>query len=209
MIRIALVDDHVLLRNSMRLLLEFMGGYQIMMEAGNGRELMEKLNSTDLHPHIVLMDITMKLMNGIEATRRLRQEKPDIKVIALSMLCNEQAVMRMINNGARAYLLKDAEPRELDRAIQEVHRNGYYFNELAGQEMISQNRSQEEISFNTPELRFIQWACTELTHQQIAREMQVSPRTIDGYRDSLFEKLKVQSRIGIVMYAFKNGLVSI
>lgn len=210
---VALVDDHVLLRNGLcNLLKDF--GYTISFEAGNGTQLIEKLTTHPV-PQVVLMDINMPQMDGLETTLWLKQHYPEIKVLALSMLDDEATILKMIRNGAKGYILKDCEPDELNTAIIAVLQKGFYHSELLSGKLMQglSNGSEEETKaphkqlFNVKELEFINWACTELSYKEIADKMKASPRTIDGYRDAIQEKIDVKGRIGIVLYAFKNGLV--
>jgi two-component system invasion response regulator UvrY len=208
MIRIALVDDHVVLRNSLGIMLEKIPGYEIVFEADNGLHLMKLLKEKTI-PDIILLDITMPGMDGGETARWLKQEFPEIKILVVTMLKSDPAIIQLIKKGARGYLLKDCEPSELITAINSVCETGYYYNDLFTPGMKAQSLLQNHTSLSTREITFLRWACTDLTHKEIAAEMQVSPRTIDGYRDSLFRKLNVTSRVGIVVYALKNGFVQL
>lgn len=210
-ITLALVDDHVILRKSLGILIEMLEDFEIILEAGNGRELIDQLKDKPV-PDIVLLDITMPVMDGVETAWWLKQHYPTVKVLALSMLKNDFIIIRMLKNGARGYILKDCEPAELRAALHQVHEKGYYYNELITPKM--KNKDGEDI--DTPkimlteqELNFLRWACTEKSHKEIAEEMRISPRTVDGYRDSLFKKLNVNTRVGIALYAIKNGLVQV
>jgi len=208
MIKIALVDDHVMLRKSLGVLLGRMAGFDIVFQADNGLQCMEQLQSKP-HPDIILLDITMPVIDGLETARLLKQEYPQIKILALSMIKNDIVVIRMLKNGARGYILKDCEPAELETALHDIHEYGYYYNEQFTQAMATKKWGFNKVILNAQELSFLRWACTEMTHKEIADEMKVSPRTIDGYRDSLFRKLDVNSRVGIAMYAIRNGLVQL
>lgn len=209
-IRIALVDDHVILRKSLAVLIELLQDFEIVLEAGNGQEFIDKVKNTPL-PHIVLLDITMPVMDGVETARWLKQHHPGIKILALSMIKNDFIIIRMLKNGARGYILKDCEPGELRAALHQVYENGYYYNELIKPRMKPKDGGEEEpeVILTGQELSFLRWACTEKNYKQIADEMRVSHRTIDGYRDSLFKKLNVNTRLGIALYAIKNGLVQL
>jgi len=209
-IRIALVDDHVILRKSLAVLIELLQDFEIVLEAGNGVELISELKTKPI-PDIILLDITMPVMDGVETARWLKQNYPDAKVLALSMIKNDFIIIRMLKNGARGYILKDCEPGELKAALHQVYEKGFYYNELIQPKMKPKEGQEEEskIMFTEPELSFIRWACTEKSQKQIADEMQLSPRTVDGYRDSLFKKLNVNTRLGIALYAIKNGLVQL
>ena len=208
MIKIALVDDHILLRKSLGILISMLQDFTIVLEADNGQDLIEQLK---IHPHpdIILMDVTMPIMDGMATTRWLTHTYPEIKILALSMIKNEPMVLRMLKNGARGYLLKDCEPTELKTALLEVYSNGYYYNDLLTRKMIIKKLDPGKVVLTEQEFIFMRWTCTELTHKQIAEEMKLSPRTLDGYRDALFAKLDVNSRVGIAIYAIKNGLVQI
>ncbi|MES2331236.1 MAG: response regulator transcription factor [Bacteroidota bacterium] len=208
MIKIALVDDHVVLRKSLGVLINKLEDFTIVFEADNGRHLGEQLKTQPV-PDIILLDVTMPLFDGIETANWLKQKYPQIKILALSMLNSELVVIRMLKNGVRGYILKDCEPAELFTALHKVHDQGYYYNDLVTPKMNFRNLPPDLVILNSQELSFLRWTCTELTHKQIADEMQVSPRTVDGYRDSLFRKLEVNSRVGLVVYAIKNGFVSI
>jgi DNA-binding NarL/FixJ family response regulator len=209
MIKLALVDDHIILRKSLALLINMLHGFEIVLHANHGKDFISGLNAKRL-PDIVLMDITMPEMDGVETTRWLKQYYPAIKVIALSMLKNDLVFVRMLKNGARGFLLKDTEPEELNTALWYVYEKGYYYNELFTPKMQLQtdiDNTETGVMLNEKELIFLRWACTEKSHKQIAGEMCVSPRTVDGYRDALFRKLNVSSRVGLVMYALKNEIV--
>jgi two-component system invasion response regulator UvrY len=208
MIKIALVDDHVVLRQSLGILINKLGDFTTVFEADNGRHLIEQLQIHSL-PDIILLDVTMPVADGFETASWLKQKYPQIKVLALSMLDNELVVIRMLKNGVRGYILKDCEPEELFNALHKVHDQGYYYNDLVTPKMNFQNLPPDLVVLNPQELSFLKWTCTELTHKQIAHEMQVSPRTVDGYRDSLFRKLEVNSRVGLAVYAIKNGFVRV
>lgn len=209
MIKIALIDDHVILRKSLAVLIGMFKDFEIVMQADNGRDFINQLTPKQL-PDIAVLDITMPVMDGVETARWLKQNHPQVKVLALSMLKNDLIIIRMLKNGAGGYILKDCEPAELRAALHNVYEKGYYYNEWVTPGM----RNREAFDFpqkmlNEQELVFMRWACTEKSHKQIADEMKVSPRTIDGYRDSLFKKLNMNSRVGIVIYAIKNNIVQI
>lgn len=215
MASIVLVDDHSLLRIGLAQLVQSLG-FTVIFEADDGKEFIEKLQPTAL-PEVVLMDINMPVMDGFETTQWLKQNHPDIKVLALSMYDNENSIIRMLKCGAKGYILKDSEPAELKTAIEDVINKGYYYSDLVSGKLIHAiNKIEDEGSavntlanLNDRETDFLKYACTEMTYKEIADKMFVSPRTIDGYRDGLFEKLHVKTRVGLVMYAIKNGIVTV
>jgi len=215
MATIALTDDHTLLRNGLASLVKNQG-HTVLFEADNGSEFIEKLNPAAL-PELVLLDINMPEMDGYETAQWIKINHPDIKVLALSMYDNENSIIRMLKCGAKGYILKDSEPAELKAAIEAVMTKGYYYSDLVSGKLINAiNKIEDEGSnvntltnLNERETDFLKYACTEMTYKEIADKMFVSPRTIDGYRDALFEKLHVKTRVGLVMYAIKNGIVTV
>jgi DNA-binding NarL/FixJ family response regulator len=212
---IVLVDDHSLLRNGLASLVESLGN-TVLFEADDGKEFIEKLDRQNL-PQIVLMDINMPEMDGFETTQWLKENHPQMHVLALSMYDNETSIIRMLKCGAKGYILKDSEPAELKTAIDDIISKGFYYSDLvSGKLMHAINKMDDEtddlknlVPLNDRETTFLKYTCTELTYKEIAEKMFVSPRTIDGYRDALFEKLKLKTRVGLVMYAIKNGIVNI
>jgi DNA-binding NarL/FixJ family response regulator len=215
MIKIALVDDHSLLRMGLASLVESQGN-TVLFEADNGKEFIEKLDAGNL-PHLVLMDINMPEMDGFETTQWLKQNHPQVHVLALSMYDNETSIIRMLKCGAKGYILKDSEPAELKTAIDDIISKGFYYSDLvSGKLMHAINKLDDDtddlknlVPLNERETDFLKYACTEMTYKEIADKMFVSPRTIDGYRDALFEKLKLKTRVGLVMYAIKHGIVHV
>lgn len=213
MANIVLTDDHILLRNGLAGLIKNLG-HHVLFEADNGKDLIEKLNSRHL-PDLVLMDINMPEMDGCEATEWLRKHHPKIKVLALSMYNNESAIIRMLKAGAKGYILKDSRPQQLEVAIYAIMKQGFHYSELLNGKLIHAINQMGDIStdLNTlvhlheKETEFLKLCCTEFTYKEIAARLSVSPRTVDGYRDALFEKLNVKTRIGLVMFSVKNGIV--
>ena len=214
MAKLSLADDHILLRNGLAQLVESLG-HTVLFEANNGIEFKKLLDKNNL-PDIVLLDINMPEMNGYETAQWLKINYPEIKVLALSMYDNETSIIRMLKNGARGYILKDSEPAELKAAIHALEQKGFYYSDLVSGKLIHAiNKMDDEgTDLKTPaplsdrEAQFLKYSCTELTYKEIADKMFLSPRTIDGYRDALFEKLKVKTRVGLVMYAIKSGIVN-
>ncbi len=211
---IALADDHILLRKGLASLVQNLG-YDVILEVDNGQELIDKLQA-GAEPDLVLMDINMPVKDGYEATGWIKNNRPLVKVLALSMYDDEQAILKMLKNGARGYILKDSEPGELRMALDAVTQKGYYYSELVTGKLIhSINNSDDEAAdgnlskLTEREIEFLKFACSELTYKEIASQMHLSPRTIDGYRDALFEKLNIKTRTGLAIYAIKNNLVRI
>ncbi|HMH23052.1 MAG TPA: response regulator transcription factor [Puia sp.] len=213
---VALVDDHVLLRNGLAGLIRSFGEYAILFEAHNGTDFIRQLKPRYL-PELVLLDINMPEMDGYETALWLKRNFPEVKILALSMYDTDNSIIRMLKNGAKGFILKDIEPCELKIALDSVIRKGFYYSEMVTGKLIHTINSLDEpeqkvrhlLTLNEREIEFLKMVCTELTYKEIADQMYLSPRTIDGYRDSLFEKLNVKTRVGLVLYAIRNGVVSI
>lgn len=215
MIRVALVDDHVLLRNALANLINSFDGYTVLFEANNGKHFTEMLQPDNI-PEIVILDITMPVMNGFETASWISSHHPQIKVIALSMQHDENTIIRMLRCGTRGYLLKDTEPDDLKKALDDVSAKGIYINDILCRNIVqsahpSENTEENEqkvlMNLSEREKEFLRWLCTDKSYKEIAAEMYLSPRTIDGYRDSLFDKLNVGSRVGLVLFAIRNKIV--
>lgn len=202
-IRIAIVDDHTLFRNGVASLMSEFDELQVVFEAGNGQQLQEALAKRG-SPDVVLMDINMPVMDGYEATAWLKKNHPKVKVLALSMFEDDQAVIKMIRNGACGYVLKESKPRDLLEAIKTIHTKGVYINEMVSGKLIRSVTDDEDTEITKKELDFLKYCCSELTYKDIADKMNVSPRTVDNYREALFLKLNLKSRTGLVLYAIQN-----
>ena len=213
---IAIVDDHAMFRKGLASLINLFPMYKVLFDAANGKDFIAQLKPPHL-PDIVLLDITMPEMDGYATSDWIRANHPEIKVIALSTMDSENAIIKMIRHGAKGYVLKDAEPAELKMAFDEVMSKGFFYNELVTRKIMqSINQLADEksavntfIKISDRERDFLKLACSDRTYQQIAKEMFLSERTIDGYREALFQKLGVGSRVGLVMWAIKNGIVQV
>jgi DNA-binding NarL/FixJ family response regulator len=163
------------------------------------------------------MDINMPVMDGYETTLWLKENHPEVKVLALSMYDHENSIIRMFKAGAKGYILKDCDPAELRAALDDIATKGFYYSEMVTGKLIhsinsldgSDSQVKTITKLNDKEITFLKYACTELTYKEIADQMFLSPRTIDGYRDELFQKLGVKTRVGLVMYAVKNGIINL
>lgn len=207
--QIALVDDHRLFRSGIASLIQKLSGYSIIFEAANGQELIEKIQS-GLLPDIILLDINMPVMNGINTAAWLKSTHPLIKVIVLSMFDDPDKVLTMLKLGIKGYLLKDAEPHEFEQALLKVSNNDVYYPNFVTKYLLDTiDPAIDHTKLNSRELEFLRLAGTELTYKEIADQMRISVRTVDGYRDQLFEKLHVKSRVGLVLYALKNRLIDL
>lgn len=216
MTSVALVDDHELLRTGLVSIINSFDGFKVIMEANNGRQFIETVKSKT-PPDIVLLDITMPEMDGYETSGWIKNNLPQTKVLVLSMLENDTAIIRMLKNGARGYILKDSKPKVFKDALDSIRDSGYFINELVSNKLMHYINHEDVIDSDTAMLNsltdnestFLKWICTEKTYKEIADEMCLSPRTIDTYRDNLFKKLDVKTRVGLAIFAIKNGIVNI
>ncbi len=215
--KIVLVDDHVLLRNGLSGLIGNFPGYNVLYEADNGKDFISQLDPSNL-PDLVLLDVSMPEMNGYETANWLLKNYPDINILVLSMYGDERCIIKMLQLGAKGYILKDIKPVELQHALDTVYENRMYFNDVIYSNLIHTIKNgvcepedpyQKMISLPEREKEFLKWVCTEKTLKEIAAEMCLSPRTIDGYRDNLFEKLNVTSRVGLVLFALRTEVVKL
>ncbi len=212
-IKIAMVDDHILLRNALSNMINNTGKCTVLYEVSNGKELIEKLNSS-AKPDIVILDLNMPIMNGQETAEYLQKNHPDIKVLMLTMYDSELALIRLLKAGVKGFMKKDIHPTELLSAIESVYEHGYYYSSHTSSKLASllmdsddNSKSFERIMMSELELKFMKLVCSEMTYKEIASELKMNPRAIDGMRDTLFTRLDVKSRVGLAMYSIKHGIV--
>lgn len=208
-ITIAIVDDHTLFRSGLANLLEEFEEIEVIFEAVNGLDLQAKI-ANHHEVQLILMDISMPVMDGYAATKWVKANFPNTHVLALSMLEDEKAIIGMLKAGAGGYMLKESTPTDLLLAIKAVVTKGFYVNDLvSGRLLVAIKDGDSKPLFTTRELTFLQHCSTELTYKEIADLMNVSPRTVDNYRESLFAKLNIKSRTGLVVYGIKSNLIAI
>jgi DNA-binding NarL/FixJ family response regulator len=212
-IKVAIADDHKIFRKGVILSLRPFTNIKFVQEASNGEELLEQLPLTE--PDVVLMDLRMPLKDGIETTKVLSKQYPTIHVIVLSMYEDERFVYHMMENGAHGYLLKNAEPQEIRKAIMDVHEKGYYLNNFVNRILLKRSHARQktvpsilnEITLTEKEKEVLQLICMEFTAQEIAQKMEISPRTVEAIKDRLMERFGSKNTAGLVFFAVKNNLV--
>lgn len=206
--KIVIVEDHILLSQAIASLVNSFKDFNVLYTCKNGKELLTKLKTPHNIPDIILMDVNMPILNGIETTEIVKNEYPEINVIALSVEENDTTIIKMLKAGAKGYLLKDVEKDVLELALTETIKNGYYHTKDVSNILINSlnDDNSSKIRLKDREIEFIIHTCSEMTYKQIAEKMFLSPKTIDGYRDNLFQKLNIKNRIGLVLYAIKNGI---
>ena len=207
---IAIIDDHLLFAQSLKSLINTFDDFEVTHQANNGQAFIEELKKTGKLPEIALMDMNMPIMDGAETTYWLNKNYPNIKVLALSMDDDENSILKMIRNGAKGYLLKDIHPDILIEALNSVLEEGFYHTKRVSDTLVNslhtESKKKPKIELQEREIEFLKLASTEMTYKEVASVMNLSPKTIDGYREQLFKKLGVKNRVGLVIYAIKNGI---
>lgn len=209
---IGLVDDHQLFLKSLSLMLESFHRYDVVIEALNGKDLQVKLSQHNRIPDMMLIDVNMPVMDGIETANWLSENYPAMKLIALSMNDKDQAIIKMFRAGCCAYLLKDTHPTELEKALDQIIVKGYYnadFTNVNFRRLLQKADEKPDIALTIKELEFLKLACSELTYKQVAAQMKLSERTIDGHREALFRKFNVQSRVGLCLEALRKEFITL
>ncbi|RYG29941.1 MAG: response regulator transcription factor, partial [Chitinophagaceae bacterium] len=197
---VALIDDHELVRNGLQSIVNGFDGYVVTLQAINGKDFIQQVKKNN-KPSIALVDITMPIMNGYDTAAWIKKNLPATRILALSMLDNENAVIKMLKNGASGYVLKDSKPAHLLQAMNAVRDSGFFMNDMVNSRVIHYLNSSEENSkhktllanITDREAEFLELAATEMSYKEIAENMKVSPRTVEGYRDSLFSKLDLKT----------------
>ena len=205
---VVVVDDHTLLSQAIQAMVDTFDNFKVLYTCKNGQDLVEQFSISENIPNVVLMDVNMPIMNGLETTEWIKENHSDVHVMALSVEDEDTTVLKMLKAGAVGYLLKDTEKSVLEKALIEIVENGFYHTKNVTNLLMKSisGSFKNEINLKQKEINFLKLACTELTYKEIANEMCLSPKTIDGYRDALFTKLNVKNRVGLVIYAIKNKI---
>ena len=215
-LNIGLVDDHNLFRKGLIKLIN-MGNaerrYNILFEADNGNDLKVKMAAPPF-PDIVLMDIEMPGMDGFESVEWLRRTHPAVKVLVISMVDSEEGILRMLRLGVRGYLSKAIEVEDMHQALEAIAGNGIFYSDFANEVLTNQLNGVSKTDKAAPhtsenEREFLKLAATDMTYYQIAEKMNLSPKTIDGYREALFTRFNVKNRAALVVYAIKNKIIKL
>jgi DNA-binding NarL/FixJ family response regulator len=216
MIKIVLVDDEILFRKGISFLLEREKNIEIIYEASNGMELISFLKESSEKPDIIVMDLKMPLLNGVEATKILHKDFPAIKIIALTSYDSKSFIANMIQVGAVSYLIKNTTPLELLKTINEVAEKGFYYNEDVMKNIQETNltnkncKSRFDTGFLTSrEVEIIQLICKQKSTAEIADALFISPRTVEGHRNNLLLKTECKNVAGLVVFAVQNKIVEL
>ena len=216
-IKIILADDEVLFRKGIAFLLQREANIEILFEVGTGSELVSFLNESIIHPDIIIMDLKMPILNGVEATKIIHNNHPNIKIIALTSYDSKSFVANMIAIGASSYLVKNTTPAEVISTINEVYKNGFFYNEAVLQvinEGILENNSKSKFGFDDDNLtarekEVLFLICKQKSTQEIAEKLFISTRTVDGHRNNLLLKTESKNMAGLVVYAIHHKMVDL
>lgn len=216
MTTIALVDDHAILRDPLARLIDTFEGYKVTCLANHGRDLIDYIQATGNAPDIAVVDLSMPVMDGHDTALWLRENHPGTIVMILTMYDSEMTMVRLLRAGVKGFMQKDIHPEELHRALGEIREKGFYYgsdnsNRLANlfRDGLSAIPDNDRILLSEKEIALIKLSCSEMTYKEIADTMKLSPRAIDGMREVLFEKLNIKNRVGLAMYAMRQGLVTL
>lgn len=213
-IKIALVDDHVLLRNALTGLINSFENCKVVNESANGKEIKEAIQN-GIIPDVILLDLNMPVMDGFDTAEYLHNEYPQIPILMLTMYDSELSLIRLLQTGVKGFLKKDIHPEELKFAIRSVVHSGFYYSNHTTGKLINLFRNNEsgmiplQRSLLSPqEIEFMRLICSDLTYKEVAQKMGLNPRSIDSLRDQLFLKLDVKSRVGLAIVAIRHGIIT-
>lgn len=212
-IKLAIADDHKIFRKGVILSMRSYTNMKFVMEADNGQELIDKI--PEAMPDVILCDLKMPIKDGIDTTKIITRDYPNIRVIILTMFEDERFVGHLMDCGAAGYLLKNTDPSEIKRAIMDVVRTGFYLNPFVNKVLIKKNYSKQkfnpnlssEVVLSDKEKEVLTLVCMEFTASEIAAKMNISPRTVEATKDRLMERFGVKNSVGLVFYAMKNQLI--
>jgi DNA-binding NarL/FixJ family response regulator len=212
-IKVALADDHILLRSALASLIDSFGDCKVIHQSNNGKELIGFLNNGSI-PDVAILDLSMPEMDGYEAAKLIQKNFPSVHVLMLTMYDSELSLIRLLQAGVKGFLKKDIHPSELKFAIYSVMKSGYYYSNHTTDKLVNLFRSGKEKKnsvqnsvLTDQELQFLKLTCSDLTYKEIAQKMHLNPRSVDSLRDQLFIKLDVRSRVGLAMVAIRNGVI--
>ena len=211
--KVIIIDDHLLFSQSLKYLINSFNDFLVVNNYENGKDFIDSVQANKINTdeiELVLLDVNMPVLDGLKTMEWIKNNREELKVIALSVNDDEETIIKMIKHGAKGYLLKDTSPQIFEEALKTVADKGFFFTELVSGLLVNRlDNNNQKHELKDKEILFIKHACTEKTYKEIAHEMCLSPKTIDGYRENLFCKLEIKTRIGLVLYAIKNKIVCI
>jgi DNA-binding NarL/FixJ family response regulator len=216
MINIALADDETLFLETLRFMLDRNPEFEVLFTASNGQELIDQLHDSAFMPDVILTDLKMPVLNGVEATKKIRVDFPNIKIIALSSYDSDVFISNMLGVGAASYLVKDAKAEEVYTTIKQVHEKGFYYNDklvaILHQNSQDQNFKKsalDEKLISDREIAILELICKQHTTKEIAKKLALSTRTVDRHRDSLLTKTNSRNVAGLVAFAIQNSILDL
>jgi two-component system invasion response regulator UvrY len=213
MIKVALADDHILLRDALASLINTFENCKVIFTASNGQEVMDRIELKQI-PDVIILDLNMPIMDGFETVRWLNKNYPQIYTLMLTMYDTDLTLIRLLQAGVKGFLKKDIHPEELKFAIRSVMESGYYYSHTVTGKLVNLFRqslddmASKKNTLTEQEVQFLRLCCSEHTYKEIAEAMQLSPRNVDVLRDSLFLRFDVKSRVGLAMFAIRHGLLT-
>ncbi len=212
-IKVAIADDYKIFRDGLKVGMSSDENLEVVLEADNGEDLLKGMKDTEVD--VILMDLKMPIMDGIQATKEVKKTYPATKVLAVTMYDDDKFIIHLMENGANGYLLKNAESEEIRKAIYAIHENGYYFNDVVNKALLKRlvlkgnlkPSFNNDVDFTERELEVLKLICEEKTAAEIGKEIFLSPRSVEGIRQRLIEKVGVRNTAGLVMFAIKKGIV--
>jgi two-component system invasion response regulator UvrY len=212
MIYVAIADDHILMRKGVVEIITSFGEFRVIIEADNGLELIDAIQESYVKPDICILDISMPVMNGYETLIEIKSRWPEIKVLVLTMINNEFSVLKMLRGGANGYLLKACPPKDLYIALDAVYKYKIYHSELVADEERHHDKKiplAPNQNITDKEMVFLKYCCSDMHYKEMAEHLDISVRTVHTYRDTLFNKLGIKTRIGLAVYALSIGITPI
>lgn len=209
---VAIADDHLLIAKAISSIVDGFTEFEVLYEVENGKALQEKFKMAKNIPDILLLDISMPVMDGFATAQWLKEYHPQVLIMALSVQDDDESLIKMIKAGARGYLHKNVHPADLEKALKTIVSKGMYYPDWATSRIFLQigkdegSKNKSSVNLTEREKEFLKYACTELTYKEIGEKMFCSPRTVESYRDALFEKLEIKTRVALALYAVKVGL---
>ena len=213
-IKVVIADDHTILRQGIKSLLDIQEGIEVMGEAKDGREAIKTIE--ELLPDVILMDIAMPGLNGLEATRRIKKKFPKVKVVVLTMHANEEYIFQILNAGADGYLVKETAFQDLISAINAVHKGEAFMSPSISKKVmtdyIQRAQGEEKVGFDTlttREREILQLVAEGNSNKKIAEALFISPKTVETHRAHIMDKLNIHDRAGLIKYAIRKGMINL